>query len=314
MRFLPNERLYSRTDECLEWLSRIPVARHDGPAGARERCHLYWQGGFSAKQAFAVKSFLATQDLERSELWLWLDGADGHAGHEENPFLRPLLPHIQVRRFDPEAEARGTPVEGRSELYDDMSSTRRSNLFRFVVLFKHGGIYADIDTMFLRDVHDLPSEADECCSRWSAHVEYANSAFLRLRQGSETARALLARSREIGSCRPRHLLRFDEGPGFDLLVLPCALFDPLWPHNDRKDRYRAAPFDRFEDFFRRFGWRFRRQAGIRSHRDFFPGAFAYHWHNFWDAPEQPDSYFGLFDREFDAILEDRLGVRPSGRG
>jgi hypothetical protein len=34
------------------------------------------------KQAFTVKSFLATQDLERSELWLWLDSEHGYVGYK----------------------------------------------------------------------------------------------------------------------------------------------------------------------------------------------------------------------------------------
>jgi hypothetical protein len=57
---------------------------------------------------------------------------------------------------------------------------------------------------------------------------------------------------------------------------------------------------------------FRRRPDIQSHKDFFPGAFTYHWHNFWDAPEHKDSYFGFFNEEFDRILEDKLGIQASG--
>ena len=78
--------------------------------------------------------------------------------------------------------------------------------------------------------------------------------------------------------------------------------------HDRRDNYNDAPFDRFESFFRKFGWRFKRNPTVRSYRDFFPGAFAYHWHNFWDAREHKDSYFGLFNREFDIILREKLGI------
>jgi len=92
----------------------------------------------------------------------------------------------------------------------------------------------------------------------------------------------------------------------DLLVLPCVCFDPLWPHHDRRDRYYAAPFDRFEDFFRRFEPEFLHNGSIRSYGNFFPGAFTYHGHNFWDAWEDPNSYLGLFNQEFDTILKDRL--------
>jgi hypothetical protein len=317
MRFLADERLYSRTGDCLRFLRGLGGHSDETAARAPERYHLYWRGPFSLKQAFAVKSFLATQDLESSELWLWLDGEHGYDGHEENPLLGPLLPFLRVRRFDPEVEARDTPVERRPDLHEGVGPAARSDFFRHLVLYRYGGLYADMDIMFLRDMRPLlrdPSFPDEFCYRWSAHQPHGNSAVMRLRQASDTGRALLARCAERGRCHPRFVLRFDEHPALDLLILPCPFFDPLWAHHDRQDRYGAAPFDRFADFFRKFDWRFRRKRAIRSHRDFFPGAFTYHWHNYWDAPERADSYFGLFDRELDGILQRRLGVAADQAG
>ena len=81
------------------------------------------------------------------------------------------------------------------------------------------------------------------------------------------------------------------------------LFDPLSPHADGKSRLEGAPYDGFDGFFRKFGWRFRQRREIGSYRDFFRGAFAYHWHNLWDAPEHERSYYGLFEREIDGELE-----------
>jgi hypothetical protein len=104
------------------------------------------------------------------------------------------------------------------------------------------------------------------------------------------------------------VLRFADNADLDLLVLPCPFFDPLLPHHDGRDRYEHAPFKRFDGFFRRFGWLHRRDETIRSYRNFFPGAFTYHWHNQWNAREHGKSYFGLFEREFDAILEARRGT------
>jgi hypothetical protein len=75
-----------------------------------------------------------------------------------------------------------------------------------------------------------------------------------------------------------------------------------------------VPFTRFSGFFRRFGWFFRRDPNIRSPRDFFPGAFAYHWHNLWNAPEHADSYAGLLDGWFNERLRERHpGLAPLAR-
>ncbi|HEY7535740.1 MAG TPA: glycosyltransferase, partial [Thermodesulfobacteriota bacterium] len=178
--------------------------------------------------------------------------------------------------------------------------------------YKYGGVYTDMDIMFLRNMHTLFCNEywqGEFCYRWSAHLPYGNSAVLRLRQYSDIAHSLLDICGKVNSCDPRSVLRFEENRALDLLVLPCVFFDPLWPHYDRRDRYDAAPFHSFKDFFQRFDTYFRRNLAIRSYRDFFPGAFAYHWHNCWNAQEHKDSYFGLFNQEFDYILRDRLDIK-----
>ncbi len=69
MRFLPDERLYWDAGHCLRFLRELETPDHGGVAG--ERFHAYWQGPFTAKQAFWVKSILATQT--NAEVWLWLD-------------------------------------------------------------------------------------------------------------------------------------------------------------------------------------------------------------------------------------------------
>ena len=300
MRFLPDERLYQRTGDCLSFLRSLKGNEAQIARPARERFHFYWRGRFGPKQAFALKSFLATQDPEAVEAWLWLDGEDGHAAHEENPLLRPLLPLVAVRRFDPDVEARGTPLEGRAELLRGKRVATRSDFLRLVVLHRHGGVYADIDMLFLRDWAPLLAgdrAPREFCYRLVGPALRQQRDPAPAPGGGHRGRPAGQRGGS-GSVHPRDILRLEEDRYPDLWVLPCPYFDPLWPTHDRQDRY-AVPFRTFPDFFRRFDWRFRRRRGIRSHRDFFPGAFAYHWHNCWEAPEEERSYYGLFDRGFD---------------
>jgi hypothetical protein len=304
MKFLDDASLYGRVDRCLNYLRQLspPPGR---PLPPPDRFHFYWYGNFSAKQALAVKSWLATQD-PRSELWLWLDADSGYAGHQDNRWLRPLLPYIQVRKYDPASAAEGTPLAGRADLQRPPKLALRADCFRFVTLYHYGGIYIDIDTMLLRDFGTLLACFDrEFCYRWSAHMPFANSAVLRLRKGSATALRLLERCAAKNSCHPRHALNFGEQKDLDLLVLPCPFFDPLWPHADRLDTSLAAPFDEFDQFFRPFNSRYRPWPEIHGVADFFPGAFAYHWHNGWKEPEVETSYYGLFNREFDERLARR---------
>ena len=316
MRFLDDPALYRRTEHCLRFLRGLPAGPREPPGARPERYHLYWRGAFTRKHAFAVKSFLATQDVAASELWLWLDAEVGYDGHAENPSLRPLLPFVQVKRYDPAVEARDTPLEDRPQLYAPRGLALRSDAFRHLVLYRYGGTYADLDVMFLRDLGPLraPPFADEFCYHWSFGQPRANTAVMRLQRASATGWDLLERCRELDTCHPKVVLDFRATHDLGLLVLPCVFFDPLWLHADRRDRYAAAPFRRFPDFFRPFGWWFGPRGGVASFRDFLPGAFTYHWHNCWDAPEVERSYFGLFDRELDEVLRERLPGWGQGCG
>jgi hypothetical protein len=309
MRLLQDERLYHDTAYCLSWLRRLevaPVASDKEPL----RCHIYWSGALTRKVAFAIKSFLATQDLDRTELWLWLEDERAYDSLADNPLVQSLLPFVTSRRFDLAPLLKDIPGDARAAFASAANPAARSDIFRVLVLFHHGGLYADMDTMFLRDLHALPEDIPEFCYRWSATLPYATHAISRLQKGSEAALAIARRSIEVGSWLPWKALTFEGSEHIDICVLPCVFFDPLWPHHDRLDHFADAPFAAFDDFFREFGLRFRRRRSICSYRDFFPGAFAYQWHNRWDAPESQSSYFGVFGSEFDEILFDRLRVEP----
>ena len=227
MRFLPDERLYWDADHCLRFLRELEVPDEDeAPAG--EPYHLYWSGPFTNKQAFAVKSLLATQ-RRRGEVCLWLDAENGYPGHERNEALRSLASEISVRPFDAALECRGTPLEGRSQLQEHPFPLERANLLRLVTLYNHGGVYLDLDTMLLRDLSDLfeqPFMTEDFAYRWSADLPYANNAVLRFRRGSENARKLLERSAEEGTCNPTVILRFEGAEEIDLTVLPCSFLRP----------------------------------------------------------------------------------------
>ena len=108
MRFLPDERLYWDAGHCLRFLRELETPDHGGVAG--ERFHAYWQGPFTAKQAFSVKSILATQT--DAEVWLWLDADDGYAAHESNPLLRSLPPRSRYGPSTPQSNPRGRRSRG----------------------------------------------------------------------------------------------------------------------------------------------------------------------------------------------------------
>lgn len=312
MKFLPDKRLYIDTSYCLSRLNALPGER-ESVATEVERFHFYWKGLFGRKQAFALTSLLATQRPGSFELWLWLDGERGYEGHAENQLLRPLLPLISVKRFTPENEVMGTPLEGRAEQWR-RPAVKISNLLRHLVLFKYGGTYIDMDTAILRDfglLREIPGMDSEFAYQWSGRP-CGNSAVLRLRKESSVALALLESGLCRGNCDPRNILQFADTEALDLLILPAPFFDPLWLFVDGRDQGFRAPFSDFADFFRAFDTEFPRPGDFRSHRDFCPGAFAYHWHNQWDAVEPADSYYGVMGPHFQNAV-DRISKKRSTR-
>jgi hypothetical protein len=309
MRFLPDTLLYTDTNHCLarlrEW--RPPVK---APRLPRIPVHFYWMGPLGAKQALSIKSFLATHDPALTECWLWLDtGAALDAAHS-NRHLAPLLPLMQLKQFRLEEELRGTPFAGQDWLRNDLRPPAVSDIARLVILHNHGGLYADIDTLFLRDINELRACIDdaECGYQWS-YVPRAANAFFRLHSGGPVIVDIMRSACSARSAHSNPMLAFDRNTTLDFLILPSSSFSPLWLRVDGKDRAtNPVPFTRFAGFFRKFGWFFKRDTTIRSVGDFFPGAFAYHWHNLWDVPEHADSYAGLLDAEFN----DRLRARHPG--
>lgn len=306
MRFLPDARLYACTDDCLAYLRGLPEpAATPGEAAEPLPVHFFWQGEFTAKPALCLKSFFATQDPARFPCWLWLDHAQVIARARTNPHLAPFLPLIQLRHFDLAAAAADTPCAGQPWVHRSAPAAAVSDLARLLILHHHGGIYSDLDALFLRDLRPLLALAGEAefGFQWS-YLPRGTNAFCRCRRHGPAVRAWLDLANLARSAHPAHLLDYQRH-AHDVLMLPAAFFSPLWLHFDRRDRSAAAPFDRFTDFFRRFRWWFPRNERIASQRDLFPGAFTYHWHGCWRAPEHRDSYAGIVA----AALETELARR-----
>ena len=314
MIFLEERALYTDTDHCLQTLEQAIDRQPAASPGEPAIWHAYWFGEVGPKQVLSLKSALATQNPATTQVWLWLDEQNGYAGHEENPYLRPILPLLTVRPFNPRAEFRGTPLDvgllrwrARRRLHRLAERTdnlaKRADLFRVTVLHNHGGLYFDLDILFLRDFAGLDAFVPcdtEYAYQWSNQA-YANTAILQLQAGSPLARQLLEEAAATGEILPWELFRFREG--LPLTILPSAFFDPLWQDVDGIHRSARVPLHSFAAFFDRTD----DPAGLDT---FCGGAFAHHWHNQWAAAELRHSYAGRLNAEIDEILRVREGIHP----
>jgi WD repeat and SOF domain-containing protein 1 len=127
-------------------------------------------------------------------------------------------------------DTHGGPYGSRSQEAYDRASVALSDIARFVLCHRFGGVYLDADVILLRDWAELLRCPSAFAYRWSRLDAY-NTAVLRLRRGSALGSFILraARAQRL-DLHPMAISRYLREAGLDLLLarLPDALFDPAW--------------------------------------------------------------------------------------
>lgn len=179
-------------------------------------------------------------------------------------------------------------------IHDDLVGF--SDLIRFIVLYYFGGIYADSDMIFLKDLCQL--QGLSFAYKWDRNVLYYNTALIGLEKYSPIVPRIIART---GACNnaafyPTILhekLDCSTGVCTELIMMPTALFSPV-----------SAPQSNYqwqEDFAHDFklgtatDWFFDRPR-LWDLAHFFPGAYTFHWHNQWAHPVHNESFFSDLQR------------------
>jgi len=175
---------------CMRLARSIPSSRFCEPV----IFHMFWGKLPAAEQAaLAILSFLATQDLEYSVLWVWSPrGVDAASDPLFLPFTNSK--HIFFKTFDAMTEAQGTPLEGSYLLQAAASSNDPrfylfGDLVRLLVLARHGGVYVDMDVLLLRNLGPLLGH--EIAEQWGISCFESNGAVLRMKAGSAFAKHIL---------------------------------------------------------------------------------------------------------------------------
>ena len=139
-------------------------------------------------------------------------------------------------------------VGSSSESDYDRLSVILSDMARFVLTHRYGGIYLDADTIFLRDWEELWNYRGQFAYRWSWHQKY-NTAVLKLHKGSALGTFLFKTALENGlDFHPMTVSKYLKDAGLEKLLfrIPDALFDPAWLNMERYQRERP-PFPYFPE-------------------------------------------------------------------
>jgi hypothetical protein len=274
-----------------DWRKALAFCRTLPDVGPSEPVtfHMYWRESagswwwptvrpFGRKQALPLKAFLATQDLSKCSLVLWSD-----CDLSTNEWVNPFLDRIELRIYDPAKEVRGTPLEPHPRIYTqrDRRVYRDGDLFRILVLHNHGGVYADMDTVLLRSLGVFLDQ--EFVYQWDKYDDLYAPALMRLQKGSAFAQELLRGVLEIPAGKynwgRENVKRAIQG-GRSISVFPSPFFNTEW---------QADPG--FKPF-----------ANTPASANLYEGAFAWHWHNQWDAEIEQGSKF----QRLEAIMDEKL--------
>lgn len=231
--------------------------------------HCIWIGhNVTTKHALCLKSFQRTQSAVERELWWWT--------------LQPYVSTLEAfcKEHDIRATIRCFPEDVDPAIMSEVSAlqpfvvpkevnvTLYSDYMRYVILYAFGGIYFDMDVLFLKDWAPLAHE--HFMYRWE-RMPYANNAIICMpHPRSPIMRSILERTRKFHSTYPLTILGEQYLTELGVRVYDCHLFDEGWL---------TESFDAFFESKRKEG----------SDMTFHPDAYAYHWHNRWNKMMEPGS-------------------------
>ncbi|KAL8277151.1 hypothetical protein RQP46_010479 [Phenoliferia psychrophenolica] len=185
----------------------------------------------------------------------------------------------------------------------DRLSVVLSDMARFVLTHRFGGVYLDADNLLLRDWEELWGWHGAFAYRWSRLEKY-NTAVLKMQRGSALGNFIFRTAVANGlDFHPMTISRYLKDAGLEalLLRLPDALFDPAWLNTEyyQRDRPPFPYFKRFEEFFDTPG-----EASAAPNAlgidGFFKGSFGYHYHNQWWSAFDPSRNFPDLGPRFSA--------------
>jgi len=222
------------------------------------------------KELECIKSYFATQNLDKTKLILWSD-----YDVTDNKLLQPFKDKIDFRVWNAVAEAKGTVIEHEKEKLEaaDQKHYLQSDLLRLLALYKYGGVWIDMDIILLRDFKAILDQ--EYMYQWGGEINFevdgACATVLSLKKQGEFAEKLLITLKEmpiIGNTvvwgKDLFAKLYQSWPEFT--IFPSTFFNTEWliskVDSDLSKNVEEGWFEKTE-----------------YSDNLFLDAFAWHWHN-----------------------------------
>jgi len=296
--------LYFDYRKCLDFIASKKKEDHKYPEGVTY-FHLYTEVK-TDKELLAVTSYLATQNLDKTKLIVW---SDYDITDQAN--IQPYKDFVDFRVYNPRELAKGTPLEGMESHLNpggDQNHWMSSGIMRFLVLYKFGGVYFDMDMVLLDDFK--PILGQDFAYQWGGSTDFSKerrwepdchgpcAAMLGAVKGSQYIKdcmeQLIKTPATGGTCYDEDMLGYVYAMR-PFTVFPSPFFNTEWLMS-KTDKPLSEEVE--SSWF---------SKPLKDETNLFLEAFAWHWHNSSNKSKDvvEGSKFDLLRKLTDKRLEDR---------
>ena len=135
-----------------------------------------------------------------------------------------------------------------------------SDIIRFIILQVYGGVWFDLDVLFLRDFNTI--KINNYVSQWGTDT-CGNAAIMRLPKHHNLLKNIYKSYEQ--PCYPTTTFVLEND--LNITIMPSTFFDILWRPQEQIPK--ELQFKTFDDFF------------IQEKLNLPKQIYAYHWHNHW---------------------------------
>jgi hypothetical protein len=263
-------------EKALDFLKKLNDEDYDYPEYITN-FHIYTEVK-SEKELLCIKSWIATQNLEKCKLYIWSD-----YDISDNELLKPFLNLVNLRIYNPIEEAKGTILEDKIDYLtaNDSKYWLKSDLFRILITHKYGGIFSDMDIVYLRDFKPILNQ--EFVYQWGSEIDF-------IKNGSCATFLSVFKNSEFSNHLLKEIINSPIAPdttnwGKELLgriysyykftIFPSTFFDVEWQLNTSYINGQRVYNPNGLGTQTESGWFEKNEFS----NDLYLESFAWHWHN-----------------------------------
>lgn len=265
--------------------------------------NLYWKGIFNRKTVFSIKSFLYQTKL-KWQINLWTGNGTIFI---DNAAEQLNLLQVQIKPFSYEKEIKNTPFEVFKTIYPWEYNKNYFRIFskvaiesdwiRLILLYKYGGLYFDLDILFLKPPEDIIAKYKEFVCPWGVgSLKNTNNNLIYLSRKNIIKLCESAiKEKKPTNFLGLSFLSYEKLKTNNINVLSLCECDACW-----------GCFNSTCDFYFIFQKKTKYNKQIM---DFInEKSFIYHWHNGYNKVIDNDSYFNELEKKFNEKLNIYINI------